>query len=516
MRRFQNKEPFAPKIQTSKTSPIAKNRRRAIKVIQSGQFVYIFPAVPRMMNDICTVVHRSAADQKGALAVNRLPMPLVWPGTIGTKRCLQGFAGLDPILVDWLAREGYTVRLAGNRPGELSAPNQQRLACFSKTDDGLLRFIQHRSRGLVRFNGQFVSPTMLVAQIARAWPKLSILIGMTRQSDVDALWRALRPIVPSLSRHTNRTNRDAKRVAIATLAYLRVNDIWQRDLFISLNPTELFGGWLDPGIQALHRLWRARAYAFLADDVRVAPMHYSLLTALFGPREFAIPSHGCEYRDVRVVFGRICGGPRPPTDASVLELKRSGIWQHPVRNRRIAALVRNLAHGQLNGSRNDYPGIERRLPRPLEECSIEISVENVEHALALHRLLPDALLRINKHAFIDGLPDNDARAVLRRPDLKRGVPVITTHEGSGVVCDIMIRADGAQGVPDQHHVKLTQWSWEDRPLLVVDFDDRHHPVLRRLSRDRRQAYIDAGWHVEGVEPLSVLDQFLLNRPKVDA
>jgi hypothetical protein len=52
-----------------------------------------------------------------------------------------------------------------------------------------------------------------------------------------------------------------------------------------------------------------------------------------------------------------------------------------------------------------------------------------------------------------------------------------------------------------------------RPLLVADFDDRHHPQLRRRARLRRQAYAGRGWFAPGVAPVRArVEQFLASRP----
>jgi hypothetical protein len=51
-------------------------------------------------------------------------------------------------------------------------------------------------------------------------------------------------------------------------------------------------------------------------------------------------------------------------------------------------------------------------------------------------------------------------------------------------------------------------------LLLIDLDDRHHPVLRRWSRQRWIAYAQQGWYSPGVDPAQArIERFLANRPK---
>jgi hypothetical protein len=51
-------------------------------------------------------------------------------------------------------------------------------------------------------------------------------------------------------------------------------------------------------------------------------------------------------------------------------------------------------------------------------------------------------------------------------------------------------------------------------LLLIDFHDRHHPLLRRRSRRRQEAYAERGWFAPGVDPVQArVERFLATRPK---
>jgi hypothetical protein len=80
--------------------------------------------------------------------------------------------------------------------------------------------------------------------------------------------------------------------------------------------------------------------------------------------------------------------------------------------------------------------------------------------------------------------------------------------------DVLVRADGGVGLPALGSMELTEPNSEPvRLLLVVDVDDRHHPVLRRRSRSRREAYDRRGWFAPGVEPVQArVNEFLATRP----
>lgn len=58
--------------------------------------------------------------------------------------------------------------------------------------------------------------------------------------------------------------------------------------------------------------------------------------------------------------------------------------------------------------------------------------------------------------------------------------------------DVLIRADGGCGdipIPDEWR---TRSGSDSQSLLIVDFDDRYHPVVRQRSRARRTSYEQAG------------------------
>lgn len=94
--------------------------------------------------------------------------------------------------------------------------------------------------------------------------------------------------------------------------------------------------------------------------------------------------------------------------------------------------------------------------------------------------------------------------------------LIVTASGLGKVrsLDVLIRADGGFGLPPLPH-RLTTCRDQNHPLLLVDMFDRHHRLLRRWSTNRREAYVEAGWNVAGIETNTALDQFLATRPKVE-
>ena len=75
-------------------------------------------------------------------------------------------------------------------------------------------------------------------------------------------------------------------------------------------------------------------------------------------------------------------------DHDPARLMRSGVWQHPVRNRRLARLAGLVAAGHLGAAREAFPQLTGlRLRRP--GGRVVLLAGNLEHALALAGHLPD-------------------------------------------------------------------------------------------------------------------------------
>jgi len=145
-------------------------------------------------------------------------------------------------------------------------------------------------------------------------------------------------------------------------------------------------------------------------------------------------------------------------------------------------------------------------------------VDDVEHALALKDCLRDWRIGTGLSINVGGLTCDQRRQVMagRSPFLTSPGPCIVTGAGMEEAdlsqVDVLIRADGGTGLPPITHEQLAQAHTDCRPLLIVDFQDRHHPELRRRSRQRRPAYARRGWFPVGVEPAQArVNQFLAQR-----
>jgi hypothetical protein len=243
------------------------------------------------------------------------------------------------------------------------------------------------------------------------------------------------------------------------------------------------------------------------------------MRALFGFTEVVIPKHGCREREVHVVSSPIRGGMKLPPALDGVRLKRRGLWHHSVRNRNIAKIARAFREGRREEIAKALPGIELALDGTALR-DVLLLVENTEHGLALASLLPGWSLWTGENVHEDGL-GAEHESLLHPPlnPFKTGpFTAIVTAEGVRNVdmndVDVLIRADGGKGLPPLGASSLIELDQgPQRPMLLIDFHDRHHPALRKWSRRRHEAYEERGWHSPSHNPvLCRVERFVATRP----
>lgn len=481
---------------------------------RDGQHVSLEPVVG-LAEEFVTVRHVPDPDGGRVLAV---PHPLVWPQEVRRgRRVLQTFAGLEPLLVDWLKRRGHEVELTGDRPPTWPAPDSGRLADFDGSLDGhLLDFVRHRERGLVR-HGPAVDPARLVAQVARGWRRARVLVMATRRRDAKDFRDRLLAFLSGVYLFAGTAPSMAGRVTVATAGYARAGAIGieSRTVLVALDPEELFpAGDLASPVDALRQARRARLYGIMPVGHELPPYTRSLVTALFGTDEVVVPRHGHVARRIDVAFVRVEGGPRVHDDDPV-RLMRSGVWQHPVRNRRLARLAGLVAAGRSAEVREQLPHLtDVHLRR--HGGRVVLLAANVEHALALAGYLSDAPISCGTDLCRAGLKPEQKLMLKRSGCVDDAKLVIATPVGLPTIgeIEVLVRADAGRGLPPIPDDQLVVPHGTKTRLLVVDTADRHHPALRTAAGNRKAAYRAAGWSIVCEPELSPLDRFLADRPEV--
>ncbi len=167
--------------------------KTAVCVKRSGQRILVMPPVEELIGYIYSVAHSYSPQSPHAFKVVRKPSLLLDIGKTISGECVFGYAGMDVIVQELLHELGYSVVLEGRRPGNLKPADHVHLADkhLRPFDKELLDLVAMSDRGLVQYHPGHVAPAQLIAQIALAWPRLTILVTATRIEDVRRLRESL-------------------------------------------------------------------------------------------------------------------------------------------------------------------------------------------------------------------------------------------------------------------------------------------------------------------------------------
>ena len=430
-------------------------------------------------------------------------------------------AGLEQVVHALLIAAGYSIRLVDVTcpgPTPLPPPDREAAAGLGPVDGPMLDFLHGNERGLI-LHGAGIDPHRLAAEAILAFPAASFAIVAAKVDDARRFHQLYRRAIPGLCWASAASClATVGRVVVSTPYGLAHNPIGfrERDVVIALDGVETLG---ERGRMALQDAARGRLFAMICRDRRLARRDRDQLVQLFGLEKVVVPAHGRVERAVEVAISRIDGGPRPSPRLGGVGLLREAVWGHPVRNRRVGLLAEALAAGDRHAVEARFPTIAGAMA-DLPACPrIVVLADGLEHALALADELPGWPLVVGPDARAEGLPAHRVETLARCRWVGPGGPTqaIATLTGLGSIdlgkVDVLIRADGGAGLPSPLASITVGANDEARPLLLVDLADRHHPVLRRRGRARKDAYAAAGWPIDGIPAPDALESFLASRPK---
>ncbi|MGO8746254.1 MAG: hypothetical protein ACLQNE_09715 [Thermoguttaceae bacterium] len=505
-----------PKKKRSKSRPSQSrpSRRKTVALDRKGQQLHITPPIPTLKEAFYTAKRGLQRDAEGTcrLVSGRVPLIDEPYGKHDTpyQRC---WFGLQPLIIEWLERHGYRGTVFPKQSPALDAPDVRSLARMRHVDWPLLNYCRDHERAMIRYQAQKVKPAQLIAEIALAWPDKSIAVMVPQNWDAHDLGHRLTKYLPDVDVYAG-SDRKVGRVVVALPGHLGAGPIQieQREIAICTSPAELLR--TEYGSDAIKQSWAARLYGLLPLGEELAPYDRDMVWSVFGMDEVTVLEHGLRTEPITVIFSHVSGGPRLNSKLSLLEVKRQGIWINPVRNRRVAHLARALAENDEKVLAEQYGDVAKRSAE-IPEGLVAILVENAEHAVALAEFLPDWPICSGSDVWLEGLPEQVRQQVQEGRKEKESKykreegGLIVTHTGyePAIQPSVVVRADTSMGLPIKtlHEYGIS---------TVIDFDDRHHPMLGRNARRRRAAYLEAGCSVTDMEvqATSPLDRFLATRP----
>jgi hypothetical protein len=493
-----------------------------VRLIRRGQGFEINPPCDDLALEFLSL-RNSAAAKDGQCRVESLPVRLV------VRRCTGAFhdreemianAGLESLVAEWLQRQGRKVIFEGDRPSPLGSPAPLPPGGVYP-DPAILKFVQQFDRGVVRYQPDRIPDAFesawFIAQIAKAYPQARIVVAVTRTADAKKLQRTLQRTLnrPVLRVHSGHHPCERLPIVVGTYAHLGSGEgeLELRDFLFAADPVGMVRS--DCGTLTLKNAKRARTYAFLRQDQQLTDFERDSIISVFGPKELAIPAPGVVASPVEVIFLKTRGGPALKA-VDTLDLLRTGIWEHPIRNRRVATLARALAANDVTALDGQFPALSQRLQGEAAG-RVGVLAGSVDHAATLAAKLPGW-----KVISAEGVDLDRMAAQLRaafetgsRQSSRASKGIIITPGGLSRVrrLGVLIRADGDVGIEPLASTKCFQVSKAgQRAPLVIDFDDCHHTQLKDRSQRRKAGYLDVGWHLP-VELKDDLDYFLHRRPR---
>ena len=417
-----------------------------------------------------------------------------------TSDYLEVPVGLWPVATRWLDERHYAVQYSstgGILPLEHSLPNRH----------PYLSFLQARERGLIRYGSQ-VDPAWLVAQVAQAYPLARIAVCVVKR-EVEKVAARLSQRLPSAFRqelaYVQKHTSDVlamRRIVVGTTHLMSEYWVGERELMFAWNAQEAIG---ELGRWTLPYCNKSRLFGLLNIGEQLAPYDEDCIRAVFGFNEFLVPTQDSVERPIEVVFATVTNSTANSSNCNKLAvIKRQGIWENPIRNRRVAALAQSVAEGNWSRAAQRARGLARFADRGQQRTLV--LVENDEHANELHRQLGWPVLTVETSRQSHNL------------HLDHGCQDLIVTFGSlsrldASRYDVIVRADGGVGVPDCLQAACVSNYQAFKPLIVVDFDDRFHPILRKRSRERRQVYRQFGWQVGDETPFEArVTDFIASRP----
>jgi hypothetical protein len=229
----------------------------------------------------------------------------------------------------------------------------------------------------------------------------------------------------------NRHESSDDRVVVTTFTAAGFNHgrLERREVIVCLDAQRALG---KESERMLSFICPQRLYGLLPLDTRLAPFDRDTLAMLFGIEPLIIPRHGYEALPVDVWCMPINGGSELIDSTDPLTLKRTGIWRHPLRNKRIARLLTGLEY------RDDAEVLSivrhTEIHAALSKArSVALLVENDEHRLNM----ADAVRRTQRRYASSIASGTEVQAVT--------IPESSLIDWS--LIDVVIRADGGTGRP---------------------------------------------------------------------
>jgi len=413
--------------------------------------------------------------------------------------CPMGF--WEPLIKEF--RRKYDIKLIENRSARIQqncTPDWSRLdpsVQFRANQREILEAMFAADRGRIIVPTAF-GKGFITQQYISLLPKARIIVTTSAQSVLIQLWENINKVLlgkAGIICSSKKFNVDARVICVSTgtlKKFLKPQGEQDIDIVLCDEIHELGS---KQRIELMENIREAKMFGFSANATRPDKAEFRI-NGLFGPLLATMNYEEAVEKElvtpICVVWCPVQSNTDPTSfyDAS-WQKERYGIWRYEKRNQAIAGAAKLFG----------------------EEEQVLITVKTIDHALHLHKLLPDyqvvyspkdfcELNRFRSLSGVDKVPmmtKEKLQYVKKQFELGKIKKIISTSVWSRGVnfpqLSVLIRADASNSC-----IADTQWPGRaarkqdgKEVSLVFDFTDEFSPLFHRKAIDRRKRYAEHGW-----------------------
>jgi len=479
---------------------VLNNFRETVTIRREGQRIFVEPICPELKSLKTTSIEPVDVPNRG-FQLRRVPVPLyvLHPdeaegGEISFDR------GLESAIRALLEKHGRRVQTSrvGPETAELPTPIPAPWLGGRLPYQHAVNWIHENRGGILRADPSRLQVDHLIQSIESAFPETSMAIVDDSKTRLKRLASQLLRLNINAPIYTAaRDVEDRPNLTLGTLYGAGWRHVSQLDLILLLDGTQAL---TERGRTVLADATRARVYGILPAMRQLTNRESDELLARFGFARINIAGPNQTVRPIHTHFMHMpaCGQQLRGDGAMSVRL---ALQSSPGRNRRIVQLARDLSMRRTT--------VFAARPQREQEFGrgVAIVVESPRHAAQLANALPDwrvvtanspkSLISRNSDIFPLSRGAMDWKFIVTLAALPR-------MNLDGI--DFVIRAACGPGLLEIDPISMFS---DETPIVVVDFKERHHGLLRQWFRNRRNAYGKAGWLPLDLNPVQAwVQQFL--------
>lgn len=380
----------------------------------------------------------------------------------------------------------------------------------------LAEFLAQHHQGLI-CHSKSVGATDIIRDVHQAFPEQRIMVISPRQQRNSELFRQLRPVVNSI--HLDDPDRplnwseveELPRVIISTPYGVQAYEFPSTDILILLEARNCCHSRTRDMLSQIDL--RARVYGLHPRRFELSPHESDMCMVTFGPHQLELRDDSKVTRPahlVRIPFRKIFR-----KKSKEIDFAKSLYWQNRKRNKLITEVAKELSAGTGGEFTNLLSSAGWELPE--DRPNITILVDRPMHAVELSGRLNDWPVLIDP-TVLDYLNGQFRNRVLNQSRSWTSEPaniMLTDYARNTSIedVDILIWAAGTShttGIPDRF---LRSAAARNKPLLIIDFEDRGNPDTQRFSDLRAEEFYRRGIFPPGISPpQGRVALFLRNQP----